>query len=334
MTDDPGSAGPESARGGAPGGAGRAVGRATPPGGVATPEEDDVVPQGGAAATAGIGADEERVVIRDNRKINVVDGGPATVSQPSGPDELEDAVPDVLTEALAHAAAKVAEATKAAAKLGDAARAAEAARAVEEEKAAEAAKAAAAEKAAGAAKAAKPGKAAGAAGAAAAAEPEMATEVDGSPADAPVSGGTAAERERLRAEVDERTKDLQRVTAEYANYRKRVDRDRALVVEQATGNVLSVLLPILDDLDRARDHGDLVGPVGAVADQLTSTLAKFGLTPFGTKGDPFDPTLHEAVSHGVSAEVTEPTCVGVMRRGYLLGERLLRPALVAVADPE
>ena len=138
----------------------------------------------------------------------------------------------------------------------------------------------------------------------------------------------------LRAELDERTRDLQRMTAEFANYRKRVDRDRALVVEQAVGGVLATLLPVLDDLDRAREHGDLVGPFGSVAEQLTAALSKFGLNPFGAPGDGFDPTLHEAVSHTVSDEVDKPTCVGVMRRGYLLGERLLRPAMVAVADPQ
>ncbi|MFG2038685.1 nucleotide exchange factor GrpE [Dactylosporangium sp. NPDC048998] len=146
--------------------------------------------------------------------------------------------------------------------------------------------------------------------------------------------GLGAELAALRTELDERTRDLQRVTAEYANYRKRVDRDRALVVEQASANVLGALLPVLDDLDRARDHGDLVGPFGAVADSLIAELTKFGLTVFGAKGDPFDPTRHEAVAHLTSAEVSEPTCIDVMRRGYLLGERLLRPALVAVADPE
>ncbi|MER7002972.1 nucleotide exchange factor GrpE [Dactylosporangium sp. NPDC000555] len=146
--------------------------------------------------------------------------------------------------------------------------------------------------------------------------------------------GLGAELAALRTELDERTRDLQRVTAEYANYRKRVDRDRALVVEQASANVLGALLPVLDDLDRARDHGDLVGPFGSVAEQLIAALTKFGLTVFGAKGDPFDPTRHEAVAHLTSAEVSEPTCIDVMRRGYLLGERLLRPALVAVADPE
>jgi molecular chaperone GrpE len=96
----------------------------------------------------------------------------------------------------------------------------------------------------------------------------------------------------------------------------------------------SALLPVLDDLDRARDHGDLTGPFGAVAEKLGAVVAKCGLTAFGEKGDPFDPNRHEAVAHLPSAEVTEPTCIDVMRRGYLLGERLLRPAMVAVAAPE
>jgi molecular chaperone GrpE len=147
-------------------------------------------------------------------------------------------------------------------------------------------------------------------------------------------GGFAAELEAVRHALDERTRDLQRVSAEYANYRKRVERDRELVGQQATAAVLNALLPVLDDLDRAREHGELVDGVAAVVDQLTATTAKFGLTPFGEKGDPFDPNRHEAVAHQTSAEVTEPTCVDVMRRGYLLGDRLLRPAMVAVADPE
>ncbi len=150
----------------------------------------------------------------------------------------------------------------------------------------------------------------------------------------PGTPGLGAELEALRTELDERTRDLQRVTAEYANYRKRVDRDRGAAAEQTTGAVLSALLPVLDDIDRAREHGDLVGPFATVAEALAASTGKFGLVAFGEKGDPFDPTRHEAVAHQTSADVTEPTCVEVMRRGYTLGERLLRPALVAVADPE
>jgi molecular chaperone GrpE len=150
----------------------------------------------------------------------------------------------------------------------------------------------------------------------------------------PVSTPVQAELEAVRSELEERVRDLQRVSAEYANYRKRVDRDRGAVLEQATSAVISTLLPILDDLDRAREHGDLVGPLAAMADQLTVTLGKFGLSGFGEVGDPFDPMRHEAVSHETSADVTEPTCISVMRRGYLLGDRLLRAALVGVADPQ
>jgi molecular chaperone GrpE len=146
--------------------------------------------------------------------------------------------------------------------------------------------------------------------------------------------GLGAELEALRGELDERTRDLQRVTAEYANYRKRVDRDRGAAAEQTTGQVLTALLPVLDDIDRAREHGDLVGPFATVAEALNAAVGKFGLVAFGEKGDPFDPTRHEAVAHQTSADVKESTCVEIMRRGYTLGERLLRPALVAVADPE
>jgi molecular chaperone GrpE len=138
---------------------------------------------------------------------------------------------------------------------------------------------------------------------------------------------------KLQSELDERTADLQRVTAEYANYRRRVDRDRSVAGEQATAAVLAALLPVLDDIDRARSHGDLNGAFAAVAEQLASTLARLGLAPFGEPGDAFDPVWHEAVIHTESAEVTQPTCVDVMRRGYAVGERMVRPAMVAVADP-
>lgn len=163
------------------------------------------------------------------------------------------------------------------------------------------------------------------------AEPVTAT---AAPAAEAAPAALGAELAQLRSALEERTADLQRVTAEYANYRKRVERDRTVSAELATGQVLSALLPVLDDLDRAREHGDLSGPFGAVADQIAAVVAKFGLTAFGEKGDAFDPNRHEAVAHLPSAEVTEPTCIDVMRRGYLLGERLLRPAMVAVAAPE
>ncbi|WP_067494095.1 nucleotide exchange factor GrpE [Actinoplanes sp. TFC3] len=146
--------------------------------------------------------------------------------------------------------------------------------------------------------------------------------------------GLGAELEALRGELEDRTRDLQRVTAEYANYRKRVDRDRSAAAEQTTGAVLTALLPVLDDIDRAREHGDLVGPFASVAEALAAVTGKLGLVAFGEKGDPFDPTRHEAVAHLTSPDVTETACVEVMRRGYTLGERLLRPAMVAVADPE
>jgi molecular chaperone GrpE len=149
-----------------------------------------------------------------------------------------------------------------------------------------------------------------------------------------IPAGLMAEMESLRSELDERLRDLQRVTAEYSNYRKRVERDRGLVTEQAVAGVLASLLPILDDVDRAREHDDLAGPYAAMAEQLVTVLGKFNLTGFGEPGDEFDPTRHEAVTHEKSAEVKKPTCVAIMRRGYLLGDRLLRPALVAVADPE
>ena len=165
-----------------------------------------------------------------------------------------------------------------------------------------------------------------------AADPEDVIEVEDEPDDA--KPGLGAELAALRSELDERTHDLQRITAEYANYRKRVDRDRGAAAEQTTGAVLTALLPVLDDIDRAREHGDLVGPFASVAESLTAVSGKLGLAAFGEKGDPFDPNRHEAVAHQTSADVTEPTCIEVMRRGYTLGERLLRPALVAVADPE
>jgi molecular chaperone GrpE len=133
--------------------------------------------------------------------------------------------------------------------------------------------------------------------------------------------------------LEERTRDLQRVQAEFANYRKRVERDRVALAEAAVGNALVGLLPVLDDIDRARAHGDLTGAFKSVADQLETVLSKLGLAAFGEPGDPFDPTVHEAVMHEESPEVSEPTATTVLRRGYKQGDRLLRPAMVGVTDP-
>jgi molecular chaperone GrpE len=133
--------------------------------------------------------------------------------------------------------------------------------------------------------------------------------------------------------LDERTADLQRLQAEYANYRRRADRERQVAGELAIGRVLADFLPVLDDLDRARQHGDLTGGLKAIADRLDGVFGKLGLAAFGEVGDPFDPTIHEAVMHDESNDVDEPTCTTVMRPGYKHNDRLLRPAMVGVSDP-
>jgi molecular chaperone GrpE len=124
------------------------------------------------------------------------------------------------------------------------------------------------------------------------------------------------------------------VSAEYANYRKRVDRDRLVVREQALANVLAALLPVLDDIGRAREHGELVGGFEKVAQSLESIVTKLGLVAFGTEGEPFDPNVHEAVSLTQSAGLTEPTCIQILQPGYMVGERIIRPARVIVAEPD
>ena len=136
------------------------------------------------------------------------------------------------------------------------------------------------------------------------------------------------------AKVAELTADLQRVHAEYANYRKRVDRDRESSRDLAVGGALGELLPVLDDINRAREHGDLDGAFKAVAESLESTVARVGLERYGAPGDAFDPTVHEAISHTHSPDVTGPTCVSVFQPGYRFAGRVLRPAIVAVADRE
>lgn len=131
----------------------------------------------------------------------------------------------------------------------------------------------------------------------------------------------------------ERTADLQRLQAEYVNYRKRVERDRAAVREHSLAAVLAELLPVLDDIGRARDHGELTGGFKAVAESLEGAVAKLGLTTYGEAGEVFDPNVHEALMHSYSPDVAETTCVQILQPGYKVGERILRPARVAVAEP-
>ncbi|WP_040799437.1 nucleotide exchange factor GrpE [Nocardia higoensis] len=180
---------------------------------------------------------------------------------------------------------------------------------------------------AGAGEQSAPDPAADGAAADTAAEAEV-VEVDAEPG----SGAEAAAvAESASGELAERTADLQRLTAEYANYRRRVDRDRKAAVDAAKAAVVTELLGVLDDLDRARAHGDLEsGPLKSVADKLVDALRKQGLEEFGAEGDPFDPTLHEAVQHEGSGH--DQVLGTVMRKGYRFGDRVLRHALVGVTD--
>ena len=130
------------------------------------------------------------------------------------------------------------------------------------------------------------------------------------------------------------TTDLQRLQAEYSNYRKRVERDRTVAHELAIGSVLTELLAILDDIDRAADHNELTGGFKAVADQLAAITNRFGLEKYGTEGEPFDPQIHEALLHDTSADVAVATASKILQPGYKYKERILRPARVAVTDPE
>ena len=129
------------------------------------------------------------------------------------------------------------------------------------------------------------------------------------------------------------TSDLQRLQAEYANYRKRVERDRAVAHESAVGAVLTELLALLDDVDRAEQHGELSGGFKAVADQLNSITSRIGLEKYGTEGEAFDPQIHEELMHEESAEVLVPTASKILQSGYKYKERILRPARVSVTDP-
>ena len=152
------------------------------------------------------------------------------------------------------------------------------------------------------------------------------------------TGGSAAGVEAAVEDVADRaaelTADLQRLSAEYANYRKRVERDRSAVVEIAKAGVLVELLPLLDDVERARAHGDLTGGFKSVGEALEAVAAKLGLERYGTAGEAFDPQVHEAVLQAEpDPAATVAVCAQVFQPGFRVGGRVLRPARVAVAEP-
>ena len=149
------------------------------------------------------------------------------------------------------------------------------------------------------------------------------------------SGGTGEGKEMatLKEQLAERTADLQRLQAEYANYRKRVDRDRSAMRELALANVLTELLPALDAIGQARQHDELSGGFKSVAETIESATSKLGLVTYGEPGELFDPKIHEAVATSYSPDVTDVTCTEIFQPGYKVGDRILRPARVVVAEP-
>ncbi len=155
--------------------------------------------------------------------------------------------------------------------------------------------------------------------------------VPGPASNGPAPGAFPGETAEEADKAAELLGDLQRVQADFANYRKRALRDHEVAGERAKAVVVGQLLPVLDDLDRARSHGDLEsGPLKAVADKLEAVLTGMGLVAFGLEGEQFDPSLHEAVQH--EGEGSNPVIGHVMRRGYKLGDQVLRHALVGVVD--
>lgn len=150
------------------------------------------------------------------------------------------------------------------------------------------------------------------------------------PSDAAQEGSEVTE---LKAALAERTGDLQRLQAEYVNYKRRVDRDRDLSRNVAIEGVLRDLLPVLDDLRSAREHDELGGAFKAVADEVERVAGKYGLQTYGTQGDAFDPHVHEALLHAHVEGIDGPTCVEILQPGYRIRDKVLRPARVAVAEP-
>lgn len=155
---------------------------------------------------------------------------------------------------------------------------------------------------------------------------------DGEAAVADAEGVNPEDNNSIEAELAERTEDLQRVTAEYTNYRRRVERDRASVITGAKAEVAAELLPILDDLEMAEQHGDLTGPLKSMSDKLQSVMASMKVEKFGEEGDEFDPNCHEAVQDTSSGD--DKLLATILRRGYRLGDRVLRNAMVIIGDPQ
>ncbi len=158
-----------------------------------------------------------------------------------------------------------------------------------------------------------------------------ASEPVGQVIDEPIVAAKIAELEELAAE---RTQDLQRLQAEYANYKKRVDRDRALSRQGGVEAVVLDLLPVLDSIEAAREHDELTGGFKLVAEELERLTGKYGLTAYGEVGEPFDPNIHEALMHVPMEGVEVTTVSAIMQKGVRLNDRVLRPARVGVAEPE
>lgn len=159
--------------------------------------------------------------------------------------------------------------------------------------------------------------------------------------DAPTEGDTAAEQapeltelDKAQAESAERLGDLQRLNAEYANFSKRAKRDQEAARARGVEDVLVGLLPVLDDVHRARQAGELAGPFEAISDKLTAALNRFGVETYGEVGEEFDPTKHEALMHQTSPEAESTTVEHVLEVGYRIGDRVVRAARVAVVGPE
>lgn len=164
--------------------------------------------------------------------------------------------------------------------------------------------------------------------------PAGAVSPDAAPAGA-APAGADAELSAVQAVAEERLVDLQRLNAEYVNYRKRVERDRAVDYARGVSDVVDALIPVLDDLHAARQHGELGGPFASIAEKLEAVLEqRFGVERYGTAGEAFDPAVHEALMHATSHAVEETSVSQVLQPGYRVGDRVLRAARVAVVGPE